>query len=248
MGHIVEAQNLYRGGGQSLLNLFTTVVDHGAYLTKAGAGNNGIADVQGTALYQNGGNGATALIQLCLDDGAMCGQIRVSLQLLHFSNQKNHFQKVGNTGLLMCGYGNHDGISAPILGDEAVLSQLLLNVVGVCAHTVHLVNCNDNGHLCCLSMVNSFNGLRHYAIVCSYYQNSHVGYLGTTGTHSGEGFVTGGIQKDDLLALVINFICTNVLGNTASLACSNISFTNSVQQRCFAVVNVTHNSDYRRTG
>ena len=148
----------------------------------------------------------------------------------------------------MSGYGNHNGVAAPILGDQAMLSQLLLYMVRICAHAVHLVDSNNNGHLCCLGMVNSLNGLGHYTVVCSNYQNSNVSYLGTTSTHSGEGFVTGGIQKDDLLALVINLICTNVLGNTARFACGYISFANSVQQRGFAVVNVTHNSDYRRTG
>ena len=84
-------------------------------------------------------------------------------------------------------------------------------------------------------------------VICCNNEDSNVSYLRTTSTHCGERFVTGGVKEYDLFALVVNFVRTDVLGNTASFACSNVGFTDSVQQRGFTVVNVTHNGNYRRT-
>ena len=147
----------------------------------------------------------------------------------------------------MCGNGNHNGFAAPIFRNQFVFSKLLFNVVRVCTFTVHFVNSNNDRYLRCFSVVNCFDGLGHYAVICCNYKNSNVSYLRTTSTHCGERFVTGGVKEYDLFALVVNFVRTDVLGNTASFACSNVGFTDSVQQRGFTVVNVTHNSNYRRT-
>jgi len=46
-------------------------------------------------------------------------------------------------------------------------------------------------------MINSFNSLRHNAIIRSYYKNNYIGYLGAPGTHSSKGFMARGIQKCD---------------------------------------------------
>ena len=96
-------------------------------------------------------------------------------------------------------------------------------------------------------MVDSLDGLRHYAVICCYNQNSYVSNLCAARTHCGEGLMARGIKENNLLALIIYFISTDMLGNTASLTRGNIRFADSVQQRGFAVVNVAHNSDYRRT-
>ena len=245
--YIVQAQYLYRGRRQSLLNLFATVIDHCTNLTIGGAGNNGITDMQSTALYQYGSNRAAAFIQLCLDDGAVSRQIRVSLQLLHFSNQQNHFQQVADAGLLMCGNRYHDGVAAPILRNELMLCQLLFNVIRICARTVDFIDSYNDRYLCSLSMVDSLDGLRHYTVICCYNQNCNVGYLCAAGTHSCESLMARGIQEYNLLALVVYLISTDVLGNTAGLAGSNVGFADSVQQGGFTMVNVAHNGNNRRT-
>ena len=245
--YIVQAQYLYRGRRQSLLNLFATVIDHCTNLTIGGAGNNGITDMQSTALYQYGSNRAAAFIQLCFDDGAVSRQIRVSLQLLHFSNQQNHFQQVADAGLLMCGNRYHDGVAAPILRNELMLCQLLFNVIRICARTVDFIDSYNDRYLCSLSMVDSLDGLRHYTVICCYNQNCNVGYLCAAGTHSCESLMARGIQEYNLLALVVYLISTDVLGNTAGLAGSNVGFADSVQQGGFTMVNVAHNGNNRRT-
>ena len=198
-------------------------------------------------MYQYGSNRAAALIQLCLDDGAVSRQIRVSLQFLHFSNQQNHFQQVADTGFLMCGNRNHNGVAAPILRNELMLCQLLFNVIRICARTVDFIDSYNDRYLCSLSMVDSLDGLRHYTVICCYNQNCNVGYLCAAGTHSGESLMARGIQEYNLLALVVYLISTDVLGNTAGLAGSNVGFADSVQQGGFTMVNVAHNGNNRRT-
>ena len=52
-----------------------------------------------------------------------------------------------------------------------------------------------------------------------------------------------GIQKYDFLALAHNLICTNMLGNTASLSGGNSRATDAIQQGCLTMVNVSHYSN-----
>ena len=74
----------------------------------------------------------------------------------------------------------------------------------------------------------------------------------TTGTEIQDSFgvvddTARGIQEYNLLALVVYLISTDVLGNTAGLAGSNVGFADSVQQGGFTMVNVAHNGNNRRT-
>ena len=41
-------------------------------------------------------------------------------------------------------------LSAPLLGDDAVLGELLAHAVGVGARLIDLVDCNDDGYAGCL--------------------------------------------------------------------------------------------------
>ena len=79
-------------------------------------------------------------------------------------------------------------------------------------------------------MVDSLDGLRHYTVICCYNQNCNVSYLCAAGAHSCESLMARGIQEDNLLALVVYLISTDVLSNTAGLAGSNVGFADSVQQ------------------
>ncbi len=90
-------------------------------------------------------------------------------------------------------------------------------------------------------MADSFNRLRHYAVVCGDDQNNYIGYLCAARAHCGERFVTGGIDKGYALIPYLNGICADVLGYSARFACGDLRFADIVQKRSFAVVYVTHN-------
>ncbi|CAB4565367.1 unannotated protein [freshwater metagenome] len=92
-------------------------------------------------------------------------------------------------------------------------------------------------------MIDGLNCLWHHAVIGCNHQHHNVGDLCTTHTHLGECRVTWGVDECDLLAIFYNLVCTNVLCNAACFTSNHICFTNTVQQCCFTVVNVTHHCD-----
>ena len=97
-------------------------------------------------------------------------------------------------------------------------------------------------------MVDGFHGLGHDAVVGGNHQNGNVGGLCAAGTHGGEGRVTGGIQEGDHLAVYIDSICANVLGDTTGLARSHRGFADGVQRGGLAVVDMAHDHNHRGPG
>ena len=60
----------------------------------------------------------------------------------------------------------------------------------------------------------------------------------------------GQIIMESISSLAINLfddISTDVLSNTASFFCDHMRVTDRIQKRSLTVVNVTHNTDYRRS-
>ncbi|MPN20483.1 hypothetical protein SDC9_167862 [bioreactor metagenome] len=90
-------------------------------------------------------------------------------------------------------------------------------------------------------------GLRHHTIVRRHHQDDDVGCLGTTGPHRGECLVTRRIEEGDHAARGLHVVCTDMLGNAASLTRRHFGTADVVEQRGLAVVNVAHDRDHRRT-
>ena len=55
------------------------------------------------------------------------------------------------------------------------------------------------------------------------------------------------IKECYVLSVNDYLICADMLRDTSCLACSNMSVSDTVKDRSFTVVNVSHNTDYRRT-
>ena len=203
--------------------------------------------MQGTFLYQNGSNRSFSFIQLSLDDKTSCFPVRVCFQLEHFGSQKDHLQQIVDTFVVLCRYRNEYGASAPVLRNQFVLGELLFYTLYVCAWFIDLIDRNDDLNAGCFCMVDCLNGLRHHTVVCCDNENGDIRCIGSTHTHSGECLMSRGIEERNLLFVDRNGVCTDVLGNTASLAVGDMGVPDAVQKRCFTVVNVSHNADYRRT-
>ena len=77
-GYIVKTQNFHRCGRSGFFYSSALVVNHGTYFTVACACGNKVTHMQGTLLYQNGGNGTASLIQLGLDNKTSCLSVRIS--------------------------------------------------------------------------------------------------------------------------------------------------------------------------
>ncbi len=71
-----------------------------------------------------------------------------------------------------------------------------------------------------------------------------IGHLSAAGAHGCEGFVARRIDERDLIASRRrHLVGTDMLGDAASFARDDIGRTNGIEQRCLAVVDVTHDRD-----
>src|SRR6056297_662335 len=116
-------------------------------------------------------------------------------------------------------------------------NSLLVGIV-----LVNLINGNNNWYVGCLGMINSLYGLIHDTIISCNYKDNNISYLGPSGTHFCKGFMSGGIQVDNRMAVKIDMIGSDMLCNPSGFTIDNVRFANAVQQRGLTMVNMAHNS------
>ncbi len=104
------------------------------------------------------------------------------------------------------------------------------------------------GHVGGLGVVDGLDGLGHDAVVGGHHQDHDVRHLGATGAHRGEGLVARRVDERDRLALPLDLVGADVLGDPTGLAGDHVGMADLVQQQGLAVVDVAHDGDDRRTG
>ena len=121
-GTCVKTDELDRDGGPCLLDVLALVVNHRADAADCRAGNDDIARMERTVLHKDGGDGAAALIQLCLDDeypwrggwgwpSAPCTS----------ATSRTFSSRSGDAHAGHGGNGHADRVAAPLLGHELVV-------------------------------------------------------------------------------------------------------------------------------
>ncbi len=95
-------------------------------------------------------------------------------------------------------------------------------------------------------MVDSFQRLRHNAVVGRHHQNDDIGDFGAAGTHARERFVAWRIDKNDFAAVLLDVVGADMLRDTAGLAIGDMRRTDGIEQRSFAMIHVAHDGDHRR--
>ena len=245
VGHGLQAQDLDGVGGTGLGDGVALGVEHGADAAVGKAGDQRIAHVQGTAGHEHRGNRTAALVELGLEDVTGGKGVGVGLELEHVGLEQHGLEQVVDTDLLLGRNVDEHVLSAPLLGDDAVLGELLAHAVGVGARLIDLVDGDDDGYAGGLGVVDRLDGLRHDAVVGSHDQNDDVGHLGAASTHGRKGRVTGGIDEGDLAVVDHDLRSADSLRNAARLAGSDAGVTDGVEQRRLAVVDVTHDGDDR---
>ena len=96
-------------------------------------------------------------------------------------------------------------------------------------------------------MVDGLDGLRHDAVVSGDDEDRDIRDLGAAGTHGREGLMARRVEEDDLLALAVDLIGTDVLRDAAGLVRLHVRVADAVEQRRLAVVDMAHDRDDRRT-
>ena len=201
--------------------------------------------MQGTAGHEHRGNRAAALVELSLEDVARSERIGVGLEFEHVGLEQDGLEQVVDTDLLLGGDVDEHVLSVPLLGDDAVLGELLAHAVGVGTRLIDLVDGDDDGNAGGLGVVDRLDGLGHDAVVGSHDQDDDIGHLGAAGTHGRKGGVTGGIDEGDLTVVDHDLRSADGLGNSARLAGSDAGVTDGVEEARFAVVDVPHDGDDR---
>ena len=192
--------------------------------------------------------GPRPLVQPRLDDRALGRAVRVGLQLQHLGQDDQVFKQVVYALAGLGGYRADDGVAAPLLADEVVLRELLLDALRVRAGHIHLVHGHDDGDLRRLGVVDGLYGLRHDAVVGRHDEDGDIRDGRAAGAHGGERLVARGVQEGDGAALDVHGVSADVLGDAAGLARGDVRLADIVEQAGLAVVDVAHDDDDRRAG
>ncbi len=240
-----QTEDFHRNGRTCFQYFTAQFVTHCTNAAIFEATQHDVAFVQGTFTYQNSRNRATAFIQEGFDHCTARHTIANRFQLQNFSLQQDSVQQVINTGTHFCRNRDELRLAAPLFWHNTVLGQFVFNAIHIRFWLIDFVHCNDQRHLRRFRVLDSFDSLRHHAIVCCNHQNNDIRRLRTTSTHRGKRGVARGIQEGDHPVVGFYVVGTDVLGNAACFAGGHFRGTNVVQQRGFTVVNVTHDGHNR---
>ena len=213
----------------------------------AGSAGYEVSHMEGSLLYEDCRHGTASLVKLGLDDHSSGLSLCVCLELHDIRCEGYHLQQIVNARSCLCGNRHKYRAAAPFLGNELVFRKLLLHAVGICTGLIYLVYCNDYLNICGLCMVYGLYRLGHDAVVSRNNEDHDIGGIGTSHTHRREGLMSGGVKEGYLPALDADRIGSYGLGNAACLLFGDVALSYGIKQRGLAVVDVTHDADYRRT-
>ena len=196
--HGFQPQHLDGRRRLRLANLLAAVVQHGAHLAEDRAADEVIAHVQRAVAHQHRGHRAAAPIQFGFQHIAHGRTAGIGLQILQVGHQQNHFQQQIQVSLHLGGNGHHDGVAAPIFGQQAAIGKLLLDAFGLSVGLVDLVDRDDDGNFGGARMVDGLQRLRHHAVIRRHHQHHDIRHLGAARAHAGERFVARRIDEDHL--------------------------------------------------
>src|SRR5450830_288454 len=244
----VQAEDLDRDGRTGFLDRLAVLVEHGPYTAIVRTDQDHVALAQGTVLNQNGSHRTTTLVETRFNHDATARSRRSRFQFQYFGLQQDRFEQLVHAGTDFRRNRYERGVAAPLFRSHAMNRQFAADAIEIGARLVDLVHGNHQWNTGSLGVLDSFNGLRHHAVVRCNYQDHDVSSLGTTGTHCGKCGVTRGVEERDHAAISFNVVRTDVLGDTAGFASSYLGTTDVVEQRGLTVVDVAHYGHNRSTG
>ena len=217
------------------------------------AGHDRVALAQRSALDEHRGDGATALVQLALDDDTLRVLLGVRAQVQRgVGGQQDRREQLVEALAGRRGDVDEHRVAAVLLGHQPVLGELLTDLGGVGPLLVDLVDRDHDRHVGGLGVVERLDRLRHDAVVGRDHQHDDVGDLRATGTHRGERLVTRGVDEGDRTLVVLqlgdDLVGADVLGDATGLLRHHVGVPDRVEELGLSVVDVTHDGHDRRTG
>src|SRR6266508_3651830 len=251
-GHRGQTEHHDRTCGPDNVRRAAVLVEHRAHPAVGPAGHDRVTDVEHALLDQHRGHRAPALVQVRLDRDALGRTVDRRPQLQRGIRREQHRlqQRVDVEPGLGRDVDEHR-LAAVLLGDQAVLGELLAHLRRVGVGLVDLVHRDHDRHVGRLGVVERLDRLGHHAVVGRDDQPHDVGDLGTTGPHGGEGLMARGVDERDgpvfALVLDVHLVRADVLGDAAGLALDHVAGPDGVQQLGLAVVDVAHHGHHRWT-
>src|SRR5262245_4679400 len=120
-GDLAGRRRTGRGDAPSL------VAHHGADAAELDAADERVPDVERALLHEDRRHRPAAAIEARLDDGPLGEPLRVGFQLEHVGLQEDHLEQLVDALLRLRRHRHHDGVSAPLLGGEPEVAELLLH-------------------------------------------------------------------------------------------------------------------------
>ncbi len=178
----------------------------------------------------------------------MGGTIGVGFQFQNLGLQRDRFEQFIKA---LTGLSRHFDIlhfTGHLFDDDFVLQQIRADLIRVRFRLIHLVDGHDHRHVSRFGVVDGLNRLRHHRVVSCHNQNHDISHLRTTGPHGRKRRVARGIKERQNRAAICGYLIgTDVLSDPACFAGHNPRVADRIQKRRFAVVNVAHDRDDRRT-
>ena len=242
-----QTEHDHRHRGLRLGDWLAGFVEHGADPTKLLAGDDWITELQRALLDEHRGHGAATLLDRRLDDQARREASLRRAQFEHLGLQQDGVEQLVDAGACLGGHGNEDRLAAPFFRNDFVFRKLGADAFRVRVALVHLVDGHDDGYVRRARMLHGFHRLRHHAVVGCHYEHHNVRCLRAARTHRRERRVTRGIEEGHDTARRLDVIRTDVLGDAARFARSDLGLADVIEQRGLAVVDVAHDGHDRGT-
>ena len=244
---MVEAEDLDRLAGPSLLDALAPVVVEGAHLPGCVAGDDRVADAERAALDEHRRHRPAPDVQARLDDRAGGVGLRVRAEVeLGVRDQQDLLEQLVEPRLLLRRNGGELRRPAPVLGLEALGGELRLHAVRVGGRHVDLVDRDDDRHVGRAGVADRLLRLRHHAVVRGDDQHRDVRHLRAAGAHRGERLVARRVEERQLSPVDVRLVRADVLSDPAGLGVDHGRGADRVEQRCLAVVDVAHDRHDRR--
>ncbi len=139
-----------------------------------------------------------------------------------------------------------DRLTAPFLGHQFLLGQLLTHACRIGVLAVGLGDRDDDRHVGRARVRDRLDRLRHHAVVGGDHEDRDVGHLRAPRSHRGERLVTRRVDERDAAIAPVHLVGTDGLGDAPRFTGHDVRVADAVQQRRLAVVDVAHDGDDRR--
>src|SRR6266513_667599 len=180
--HYIQSEHLHRNRWPRFLQPFSFLVYQRADFAPVGSADNHVTDMQRSFANQHGGRRPSGF-EAGLDHVAFGKAVGVGFELQDLRLEHDHLEQLVDALLRERRNVHKNCAAAPLLTNQSFVLQLLADSHRVGVGMVGFVDRDDGWHLGRLRMAQSFERLRHDAVVGRNDQHHDVRHVGAAGAH-----------------------------------------------------------------